>query len=640
MEKSFRFLIGSAAFLAAVLGAGVSCSDDKTQEDENKGVVQQTWSKTVEAGASGETLEFRFTTLADWTARSSQRWCVVSPSSGAAGESTLTIRTYENTAATRSAEVTIFVKGYSSAKFTVQQAAGNGDASPFARQLDDDLARRYLWNEEYRTMDRDFSVVWNGMNDNFVYNNLMRMKTNTLDKKPYGEAMGQTIYSLYSSLTPIGYSSGGFSAAVPPVTRAETPDHGYPASTKTTFGFVSLYPITVTTNNGRMWWFCIEGVYPGSPAAAAGMKRGQWIYAVDGKQFAYNANDASEVAAAYEELLAPAKSGSKRFSMVDDPMNGSDPYAVTLTTETIAENTVLLAETIDAGGRKIAHLAYSGFEAAYDTSLLEAFEQFRNAGATEMVLDLRLNGGGHVISADLIASCIAGANCDGRVFAYYRYNRERMEAKNEKKEYDDTEGKFCDRFSYGSGYYGVDLKRYALGLKRLYVIVSNRTASASELVVNSLRGIDIDVVLIGERTEGKNVGMEGISGLTDGTYVYQYAPITFQSYNAKGERAAGSDYSKGFAPDYEVFDWNWSGPSSDGNRYFDGLRDFSDRTEPCLAKALELITGAKAASVPATRAADTLRALPGKIALPEIPGRQSGMIELVELDGFDAFLAE
>ncbi len=257
-----------------------------------------------------------------------------------------------------------------------------------------------------------------------------------------------------------------------------------------------------------------------------------------------------------------------------------------------------------------------------------------------MVLDLRLNGGGHVISADLIASCIAGARCDGRVFAYYRYNRERMAAQKETKEFDEREGKYCERFSYGSRYYGVDLKRYALDLQRLYVIVSEQTASASELVINSLRGIDLDVVLIGERTEGKNVGMEGINGLTDGTLLYQYAPITFQSYNAKGEQAAGSDYSNGFAPDYEVLDWNWSGPSTDGNRYFDGLRDFADPTEPCLAKALELITGTKATATPATRAADAPRALPRRIALPPVPGRQSGMLELVDLDGFDPFRAE
>lgn len=72
-----------------------------------------------------------------------------------------------------------------------------------------------------------------------------------------------------------------------------------------------------------------------------------------------------------------------------------------------------------------------------------------------------------------------------------------------------------------------------LNLQKVYCLVTDDSASASELVINALRGIDIEVILIGTTTHGKNVGMEGVE-LTAGTDKYLFFPITFQAYNAKG----------------------------------------------------------------------------------------------------------
>ena len=71
--------------------------------------------------------------------------------------------------------------------------------------------------------------------------------------------------------------------------------------------------------------------------------------------------------------------------------------------------------------------------------------------------------------------------------------------------YDESKGRFYEEFIYGD-YRGADLRGYALNLPRLYVIVSSGTASASEAVVNGLRGIGLEVVLVGQKTNGKNVG--------------------------------------------------------------------------------------------------------------------------------------
>ena len=91
--------------------------------------------------------------------------------------------------------------------------------------------------------------------------------------------------------------------------------------------------------------------------------------------------------------------------------------------------------------------------------------------------------------------------------------------------------------------------QHAVGLKKIYVLVSQTTASASEMVINGLRGLDIEVNLIGQTTNGKNVGMEGVMR---SFYNHEFLlyPVTFYVENAKGFR----DYSTGFVPDVEIDD--------------------------------------------------------------------------------------
>ena len=83
-----------------------------------------------------------------------------------------------------------------------------------------------------------------------------------------------------------------------------------------------------------------------------------------------------------------------------------------------------------------------------------------------------------------------------------------------------------------------------LGLNSIRIICSEETASSSELVISGLRGIDFPVKLFGSRTEGKNVGME-VQEYKYGNSYYEFAPITFRSFNAKD----WGDYADGIEPD-------------------------------------------------------------------------------------------
>lgn len=86
-----------------------------------------------------------------------------------------------------------------------------------------------------------------------------------------------------------------------------------------------------------------------------------------------------------------------------------------------------------------------------------------------------------------------------------------------------------------------------LGIRHLYIIATGNTASASELVISGLRGLDVPVTIVGARTEGKNCGMDVMVRTID-RYDYEFAPITFLNYNAKGF----NEFSDGFEPDVDI----------------------------------------------------------------------------------------
>ena len=114
-----------------------------------------------------------------------------------------------------------------------------------------------------------------------------------------------------------------------------------------------------------------------------------------------------------------------------------------------------------------------------------------------------------------------------------------------------------------------------LGLSELHVICSENTASAAEVLINSLKGIDFPVYLYGSRTEGKNVGMEVEQFKPGDGYSYVFAPISFQGYNAKRETVN----PKGIDPDHAV----------DERATATGWYADYGPEEPLVHKALELI---------------------------------------------------
>uniref|UniRef100_UPI003FEFB8B8 S41 family peptidase n=1 Tax=Alistipes putredinis TaxID=28117 RepID=UPI003FEFB8B8 len=199
---------------------------------------------------------------------------------------------------------------------------------------------------------------------------------------------------------------------------------------------------------------------------------------------------------------------------------------------------------IEESDKKAGYLLYMGFDVDYDEELIAAFDRFRAQNVTDLILDLRYNNGGDVLSSTVLGTLIAGEAYKGQLYAHMTFNEDRTEA-GESGDY-----KIGVKETFESVYEPIERAlQHALGLKKIYVLVSETTASASEMVINGLRGLDIEVNLIGMPTNGKNVGMEGVVRSFH-NYDFLLFPVSFYIENAKGFR----DYSDGFTPDVQIDD--------------------------------------------------------------------------------------
>lgn len=381
--------------------------------------------------------------------------------------------------------------------------------------IDAYLSSHYLWNDEYKGMKRNLNIPYVDSYDNFLQTTLMSMSTNTLDKK-MNDAYGEyTLYS-YVDRKEKKKSTRGVSAGV---------NHGIEKEDKIkSFGISNLAIVSFVDEQGGFtdhYGYVVQSVYPASTASTFGVERGTFIYEVNGK-----AIDKGNYMSVYLDLVAPTQSSVKLLAG-----NGTEePKEITLTATEIDPTPILMHTIIEEDNHKIGYLVYDAFEAGYDNDLLVVLSEFKKAGITDLVLDLRYNGGGHVISSMMLSGCLAGSDCKGKIFQYYRYNDTRMKAVNETMKqtgnnYDPSAGYFYDHYMYDN-YFGVNLAAYDLSHANLYVLTTGNTASSSEILVSSLRGIGVPVTLIGEKTNGKNVGME-VEEFDKGNYSYELAPITF-----------------------------------------------------------------------------------------------------------------
>jgi C-terminal processing protease CtpA/Prc len=315
----------------------------------------------------------------------------------------------------------------------------------------------------------------------------------------------------------------------------------------------------------------VEYVYDDTPAKAAGVKRGYVIHKVNGTQLTDDN---------YAELL-DQKTCTYTYSVME--VTEEDGYLQVSYGEELKEtpaitkqqmdiDPILQTKVITKDGRRIGYFLYDSF--TDDTKcVIKAIEKLSAQQIDDLVLDLRLNGGGYTNTLDTLASMLVPDGHAGDVFLIDTYNSI-LDA--------ELRREFKDKDYNKTFFSPMDTK---LNLERLYVLTSGHTASASEQIIAGLMPY-MPVTIIGDRTYGKFTANLLINDTEDkgtdpdGIPYEEWAVYlcVASCTNSLGEM----NFKNGFQPDYAI---------TDTYHY-----ELGNEEEPLLAKALELCTGTLAKS--------------------------------------------
>ncbi|WP_428657502.1 S41 family peptidase [Runella sp.] len=366
------------------------------------------------------------------------------------------------------------------------------------------------------------------------------------------------------------------------LSNAQETESSLSGESKTTGARMALY-----NSNNTIAGFVMY-VFPGSPAAKAGIKRGD-IFAkvtVDG-QLATVDNYTALFAEGTNYIYTVGRYENKAFVSADQTK--------TVVAQALQEDPMLLDTVYTKGTKKIGYLVYNRFyskpnnsdQPLYDQKMATIFGKYKAAGINEFILDLRYNGGGYTSTARTLGSFIAKGVTDKTVFSRDEYNSKATPdlEKNQGKE-------------FNLNYFQPKTENIGANLQRVYVLVSSRTASASELVINGLKPF-MDVFLIGDVTVGKNVGSILIKD-SKNRFAQGMMPIVIKVFNSAGQ----SDYTAGFKPNVQIKE-DLSVP----------FYAFGDLREPLLSEAYFQITGNRSArrAVSETPDSDRLKIAPSLI---------------------------
>ena len=247
-----------------------------------------------------------------------------------------------------------------------------------------------------------------------------------------------------------------------------------------------------------------------SPAAAAGIARGDQVTAVNGV-------DAATVIASNDYSAFSSASAGQTLTL--DTRNAGGDHHLVLTSAIYTLAPVSNVSTFTSpGGRTMGYMVVKDMIDQIQSPIDAAFGQFKAAGVQDVVIDLRYNAGGLVSDGEILASYPAGPATDGKVYANLYFN--------------------ANLSAVDDSYYTFDHYGNALGLARVYVLTGPRTCSAAEQLVNGLTPY-VSVVTVGDTTCGKPVGATPVSNC--GT---TYSAMTFQVSNANNE----GQYFDGLAP--------------------------------------------------------------------------------------------
>jgi carboxyl-terminal processing protease len=284
----------------------------------------------------------------------------------------------------------------------------------------------------------------------------------------------------------------------------------------------------------------VKSVESASPAGKAGIRRGWRITKINGST-SITTSDADI------NLIVKNVFQSNSTSFTFQKPDGTTTN-ITLNAATYQEHPVILDSVYTVANKKVGYFAFNSFLG--DTTEIynnfqKIFNRFSQQSVQDVIIDLRYNGGGYVDVSEKLADYLGNASADGNLMMTQKYNDK------------------YTRYNTSTTFHKLGL----VNLNRVFFIVSNSTASASELLINNLKPY-LDVKLVGpSNTYGKPVGFFPVP--VGDWYVF---PVSFRTTNKNGE----GNYFNGLNVDSKVAD---------------GLdKDWGDVNEACLASALKYIS--------------------------------------------------
>lgn len=322
-------------------------------------------------------------------------------------------------------------------------------------------------------------------------------------------------------------------------------------------------------------------ILPGTDAEAKGVTRGDIFTTINGIQLTVSNR---------RELLFGTDSYEIGFNTVEN--NVLIP-AKTLTLNKLeyTENPIFISKTIEYKGKTVGYLLYNGFTFGFNKQLNDAFAAFKNDNIDDLILDLRYNGGGSVYTATALASMITGDKT-GQVFTKNVYNPDITSIISNQSNADSFfNTRFLDNVIIdfdNNTEEPIEEPISSLGLKKLYVLGTGSTASASEIIINGLSSF-IDVIHIGSPTRGKFQASRTLydssnfrrDGATE-NHTYALQPLTSKISNINDN----TDFINGLTPLVLFIE------------DFENLGVLGETSEPFLNAALEYIVNS---TVPAVR---------------------------------------
>jgi carboxyl-terminal processing protease len=326
----------------------------------------------------------------------------------------------------------------------------------------------------------------------------------------------------------------------------------------------------------------IRYVIKDSPADKAGLKRGDFFTTINGQQL---------TVANYQELLFTLTTYTMGLATYTGSGFVESGKSVTMTAVSLMEDPIYLDTVLVVNGTKVGYLVYNLFSnsfdshinTSYDIELNNVFGKFKADGIQKLILDLRYNGGGSVMSAIYLASMIYSGNPDllfgkeiyNPILTDYFYSQYGTEFFNDY---------FQDVISATDQTPAADIN--SLGLSDIYIIATSETASASEMVISGLKPY-MSVTQVGSNTVGKYVGSFTIKDWIDNegnvnpNDPWTMQPIVFKWANSQDF----SDFYDGLTPDI-------SATESPVN-----LLPLGDVNESLLKACLDNITGSKSEKI-------------------------------------------